>query len=136
MTTPHPCIRCSRPLTSQAVDCSLCDALARTEEPSMNDTALHAAIMNLPCTQSKDLLYKFGHRDARHAAADLALEWFDRAALERPAEQPVGSALANAAEQFLAAHKDGNVCMLLDYFADIFGEALATTQAPQSTPGE
>lgn len=34
--------------------------------------------------------------------------------------------LRAAAEQFIAAYKDGNAVDLLDYFEDIFSEALAT----------
>jgi hypothetical protein len=33
--------------------------------------------------------------------------------------------LFQAAEQFLASVKDGNVAELIDYYADIFGEAVA-----------
>jgi hypothetical protein len=45
---------------------------------------LHAAIMNLPCRYPADFLqgddwttyaYKTGHKDARHAAAELASEY-------------------------------------------------------------
>lgn len=40
-----------------------------------------------------------------------------------------------AAEQFVAAHGDGNVGTLLDYFKDIFSEALdEPAAAPQSGP--
>ncbi len=38
---------------------------------------LHAAIMNLPCKPESvpdTMAYALGHRDARHAAAELALE--------------------------------------------------------------
>ena len=40
---------------------------------------LHGQIMNLPSgqgtmSQSPDMAYKIGHRDARHAAAELALK--------------------------------------------------------------
>jgi len=44
---------------------------------------LHNEIMNLPCPAPRELIaqqgqhnlcYKFGHRDARHAAAELAIE--------------------------------------------------------------
>lgn len=41
-------------------------------------------------------------------------------------------ALRNAAEQFVAAHADGNAAEMLDYFADIFAEALAAQ--PQAEP--
>lgn len=42
---------------------------------------LHAAIMNLPCKhgdwsgENGNMAYKIGHRDARHAAAELASEY-------------------------------------------------------------
>ena len=41
--------------------------------------SLHDEIMNLPSgqgtmSQSPDMAYKIGHRDARHAAAELALK--------------------------------------------------------------
>jgi hypothetical protein len=45
----------------------------------MNKTELHAAIMNLPCkppalTGANEVwAYQYGHRDARHAAAELSL---------------------------------------------------------------
>lgn len=44
----------------------------------MADLDLHNAIMNIPCHPYRDseefvIGYKFGHRDARHAAAELAL---------------------------------------------------------------
>jgi hypothetical protein len=49
------------------------------------------------------------------------------ASLAKP--QPADSALANAAEQFIAWHKDGAPKpAMLDYFAEIFGEALAKPQ--------
>ena len=41
---------------------------------------VHAAIMNIPCNVPKDanvgqsLAYKLGHRNARHAAAEIALQ--------------------------------------------------------------
>jgi len=37
---------------------------------------------------------------------------------------PAAEGLRQAAEQFVAAHKDGNVAELADYFEDIFSEAL------------
>jgi hypothetical protein len=57
----------------------------------MSDLAsrIHAAIMNLPCKEPSYELterpsecrvaYKYGHRDARHAAAELVLEMLSRA---------------------------------------------------------
>lgn len=44
-------------------------------------SSLHNAIMNLPCCDARAsdaglgvIAYKFGHRDARHAAAELAIQ--------------------------------------------------------------
>lgn len=58
-----------------------------------NADSLHAAIMNLPCMSNDDIrhlyrdnpvgAYKSGHRDARHAAAELVLSAGD----EKPAAQ-------------------------------------------------
>jgi hypothetical protein len=56
---------------------------------TINIDKLTADIMNIPCKRSDEsfrdvdsrLLYKEGHRDARHAAVDVLLEWFKQAAI-------------------------------------------------------
>lgn len=67
--------------------------------------------------------------------------WQGRASLPSNPEHdtygapPVG-ALTSAAEQFVAWHKDGSDALtsgMLDYFAEIFGEALAAAPAPESS---
>lgn len=60
----------------------------RAAAPSQAPTDLHAAIMNLPCGTpnipgvNSEIAYKLGHRDARHAAAELVV-----AAPKAPQEQ-------------------------------------------------
>ena len=46
------------------------------------------------------------------------------------ATQVPSDMLRNAAEQFIEAHKDTNARHMLDYFADIFTEALCTPAPP------
>ena len=59
----------------------------RTAAQPLDLNKLSAGIMNLPCDASpydhapdERLAYKIGHRDARHAAADLVLERADELA--------------------------------------------------------
>ena len=64
-------------------DCAAASAAIRAyaeslAQPALNVDALHWAIMNLPCTvppkvvdDHDDQAYHLGHRDARHAAAEL-----------------------------------------------------------------
>ncbi len=60
--------------------------------PEEHSSRLHAAIMNLPCkvhdeyATTAPLAFVAGHRDARHAAAELAQEAI-AAALESQAQQ-------------------------------------------------
>lgn len=53
------------------------DSSAHAGEASTVSADLHRAIMNLPCSIPPmvvdDQAYKLGHRDARHAAAELAI---------------------------------------------------------------
>jgi hypothetical protein len=65
-------------------------AASQAQQPAQQ-TDLHAAIMNLPCSASKydaepnlRLAYKIGHRAARHQAAELVA-----AAPQQPAQQAV-----------------------------------------------
>lgn len=71
-----------------AIEAKILAKLQATQAEPVQAGELHDAIMNLQCVpQNMDsepnqrLAYKVGHRDARHAAAELAAENEARAAL-------------------------------------------------------
>ena len=66
---------------------------------AIDRAALHQAIMNLPCDDNWDAGYKYGHRDARHAAAELVLA-------AEPAER------ADQWQPIASAPKDGTKVLL------------------------
>jgi hypothetical protein len=70
-------------------ECPLCDVEALVLARGVERTPdLHNAIMNIPCTvpsDADDKSYRIGHREARHAAAELVAA---RGAVETPAQEP------------------------------------------------
>lgn len=81
---------------------------------------LHAQIMNIPCDRpdtsamGKATAYKLGHRDARHAAAEMALSSATptlEAAMQLPEVRALVEVAQMASEHYLdmAFHREGDV---------------------------
>ena len=74
---------------------------------------LHAQIMNIPCDRpdtsamGKATAYKLGHRDARHAAAEMALSSVTLT-LSAAMQLPEVRELRDAATQFAKAAMSGS----------------------------
>lgn len=107
--------------------------------PSVLD--LPSAIMNIPCRRADDtflneasrLLYKEGHRDARHDAADLVLERADElAALAGQPAAPVVAALTHVDTE-LATDVNAELLKRLEW-AVRFIETYAHKAAMPATP--
>lgn len=82
---------------------------------------LHGEIMNIPCDPSRapvagvnaELAYKYGHRDARHAAAELAAAHGAERAQPAEAEGVVAWAPSTALEKLRNRHNNAP-CVLTD----------------------
>ena len=87
----HEAQRPAEPDLTIAYMSGVADGKAR-RQAGQKPVDLHAALVNLPCQMpdwsdvSRRTAYRLGHKDARHAAAELALQ---RAALQ-PAQLPEG----------------------------------------------
>lgn len=104
---------------------------------------LHGDIMNIPCDTTRspaggvnaELAYKYGHRDARHAAAELASAHEAERAHPAEAEGVVAWAPTTALEK-LKAGFNNSPCVLTDGPAEFNNVPLVTLAALSAVTAE
>lgn len=101
---------------------------------------LHAAIMNIRCqtpaSENAYGAYERGHRDARHAAAELAQEFIAAAIRERDAEYETRlaefrDAVLNGRHQLECLLDNDQTNAVLGLFDDVFEDVFAAHQTTE-----